>query len=254
MFPNLFDKQVEEEVGDEACDRLFESCDPRPLSTDGDGSAAESVKKVTYGGEEWQQQQAKRLMEQLGTVLSEDLLKAKAESKAPLFRIDLREGFRQQRARPLRRRSHEEQKIIDDFIAVMVKAGMIEECRVPHAASLVLVRQKGKIRICVDFRDLNKGTIADIYPQDRADEILASFKGKKYFSTLDATSGYWQVGIEEASRHLTAFRTKKGTFMWRRLPFGLINAPAHYNRWMEKVLAGLPVFRYVDDIIIATET
>ena len=42
--------------------------------------------------------------------------------------------------------------------------------------------------------------------------------------------------------------------MWRRLPFGLVNAPAHYNRWMEKVLAGLPVFRYVDDIIIATET
>jgi hypothetical protein len=94
------------------------------------------VGKVTYGGEEWQQQEAKRLMEQLGTVLSEDLLKSKSESKAPLFRIDLREGYRQARTRPLKRRSHEEQKVIDDFITVMVKAGMIEECRVPYAASL----------------------------------------------------------------------------------------------------------------------
>ena len=209
---------------------------------------------LQYGGTTDEQKQAKELMAKLSEVLAEDLTQVKTESKAPLFRIDLKEGFRLGRTRPLRRRSEEEQKAIDDFLKVMVEAGLIVKCQVPQAAVLVLVRRKSKIRVCVDFRMLNAGTIADIFPQESADEILSSFKGARYFSTLDATSGYWQVPIEKASRYLTAFTTKRGTFMWTRVPFGLVNAPAHYNRWMEGVLAGLPVKRYVDDIIIATKT
>ena len=211
---------------------------------------------MRFGGTGAQQTQARALIRALSAVLCEDLTKALQESKAPLFRIDLKDGFRERRgrSRPLRRRSDEEARAIKEFIETMVSAGMIEQCSVPQAADLVLVRQKAKkkIRICVDFRELNSGTIVDQYPQACADEILSSFNGCKYFSTLDATSGYWQV--EEASRFLTAFRTKYGTYMWKRLPFGLVNAPAHYNRWMEQVLEGLPVFRYVDDIIIATAT
>lgn len=235
--------------------KLFEECDPRP--TEHQAKGMKDVERMKFGGTTREQKEAKALVNAFGSVLCEDLTKAaRVESKAPLFRIDLKEGFRERRtrSRPLRRRSAEEDQAIKDFVDTMVNAGMIEKCTVPQAASLVLVRQKSKIRICVDFRELNSGTIVDQYPQACADEILSSFHGAKYFSTLDATSGYWQVGIEEASRSLTAFKTKYGTYMWNRLPFGLINAPAHYNRWMEQVLEGLPVFRYVDDIIIATKT
>jgi hypothetical protein len=249
LFPNIFEKAREEVVEDN--EQLFEACDPRPVDDD----PRPNIERVQFGGTAEQIAEAKKLVEALSKVLCEDLTKAMEESKAPLFRIDLKEGFRERRrTRPLRRRSQEEEKAVADFIAVMVRAGMIKDCNVPQAASLVLVRQKSKIRICVDFRELNEGTIVDQYPQARSDEILGSLHGCKYFSTLDATSGYWQVGIEKASQYLTAFKTKLGTYMWTRLPFGLVNAPAHYNRWMEKVLAGLPVFRYVDDIIIATET
>ena len=120
------------------------------MDGEGSGTGEESLGRVSFGGEDWQRKEAEEVMRQLSTVLSEDLTKAKQESKAPLFRIDLKEGFRTARARPgpMRRRSEEEQKLIDDFISVMVAAGLIKECRVPNAADLVLVRQKSKIRIC----------------------------------------------------------------------------------------------------------
>ena len=112
LFPNLFDKKIEEEVGDDATAKLFEYCDPRPVDGGGSGTGEESLGRVSFGGEDWQRKEAKELMSQLSTVLSEDLTKAKQESKAPLFRIDLKEGFRTARARPgpIRRRSEEEQK------------------------------------------------------------------------------------------------------------------------------------------------
>jgi hypothetical protein len=151
LFPNLFDKKIEEEVGDDATAKLFEYCDPRPVDGEGSGTSEESLGRVSFGGEDWQRKEAKELMSQLSTVLSEDLTKAKQESKAPLFRIDLKEGFRTARARPgpMRRRSEEEQRLIDDFNKTMADAGLIKECRVPQAADLVLVRQKSKIRICI---------------------------------------------------------------------------------------------------------
>jgi hypothetical protein len=101
---------------------------------------------------------------------------------------------------------------------------------------------------------LNEGTKEDLYPQERADQVLASFEGCKFFSTLDATSGYWQVPIAKESQHLVAFKSAPGPFQWTTLPFGLVKAPSHYNRCMTKVLDGLDAKRYVDDIIIASRT
>ena len=228
---------------------MFEVCEPEPTVKGGTveiGEQLELKQRSTIEG----------IVEEFEREFADDLLNTELNTKAPPFKIDLKEGFRLERLRSgNRKRSPEEAQTIKDFVTKMSKAGLIEEAyNVPHAACLVLVKQKGKTRVCIDFRHLNEGTKEDLYPQERADQVLASFEGCKFLSTLDATSGYWQVPIAQESQHLVAFKCAQGTFKWTRLPFGLVNAPSHYNRWMTKVLDGLDVKRYVDDIIIASRT
>ena len=202
-------------------------CEPSPTS-------AENVQRPTIGqgGTELTENQktiAESLVDRFLATFCEDLTKINHTSEAPLFKIDLKESMRRRRTAKLRRRSAEEQKVIQEFLDKMSDANMIEKCVAPAAAPLVLVRQNGKIRVCVDYRELNQNTTIDVHPQARADEILSAFAGAKYFSTLDCTSGYWQVAIDKGSQLHTAFRCAQGTFQWKRLPFGLVNAPAHYN-------------------------
>jgi hypothetical protein len=227
---------------------LFELCDPEPL-TEIDG-----VKISSYLDRE-KKRQIEEIVKEFSAEFVEDLLKCELKNGAPTFKIKLKEDYKPVRAGKLRRRSKEETALIKEFVSKMTEAGMLEECGyTPNAANLVLVRKNGKTRVCVDFRALNEGTVEDLFPQERADEVLSSFEGCKYFTTLDATSGYWQVPIEETTQSLVAFKCSFGTFKWTRLPFGLVNAPSHYNRWMTEVLHGLGVKRYVDDIIIASAT
>jgi hypothetical protein len=154
----------------------------------------------------------------------------------------------------MHRRSEEEKRTIDEFVTRMVAAGMLEPCRAPMASPLVLVKQKGKTRICVDYRAINEITTPDVFPQERIDDILASFEGCRWFSSVDTTSGYWQVPVDEGSSDFTAFRCERGVFRWKVLPFGLINAPSHFNRWLNRIFSDSKVFRYVDDLIIASKT
>ena len=152
------------------------------------------------------------IVEEFEREFADDLLNTELNTKAPPFKIDLKEGFRLERLRSgNRKRSPEEAQTIKDFVTKMSKAGLIEEAyNVPHAACLVLVKQKGKTRVCIDFRHLNEGTKEDLYPQERADQVLASFEGCKFFSTLDATSGYWQVPIARSLSILSRLSVRKG--------------------------------------------
>lgn len=121
--------------------------------------------------------------------------------------------------------------------------------------NIVLVRKKdNSLRICTDFRFLNSRTISDAYSLPRVDEILEALSGSKYFSVLDMGSGYHQVEIEEKQKERTAFTVGPlGFFEYNRMPFGLSNAPATYQRLMEQCLDGLHLgicFIYLDDVII----
>jgi hypothetical protein len=121
-----------------------------------------------------------------------------------------------------------------------------------------LVKKKnGKLRFCIDYRKLNKVTKKDAYPLPRVDEMLDTLSGSKWFSTLDLASGYWQVLMHRNDREKTAFVTRFGTYEFNVMPFGLCNAPATFQRLMDRVykeIAWKFVVVYLDDTIIYSRT
>eukprot|EP00731_Ephydatia_muelleri_P009146 Em0004g1484a len=148
---------------------------------------------------------------------------------------------------------HQQQEVrglLDD----MLSQGIIEPSCGPWASPIVLAKKKdGTTRFCVDFRRLNDCTRKDAQPLPRIDDTLDALGGAQYFSTLDLASGYWQVEVDSRDREKTAFVTPFGLFQFRVMPFGLCNAPATFQRLMERVLAGLhwmTCLVYLDDIII----
>ena len=108
------------------------------------------------------------------------------------------------------------------------------------------------MRFCVDYRPLNSVTRKDSYPLPRIDESLDLVSGSSWFSSVDLQSGYWQVPLSPEARPKTAFCTDRGLWQLRVLSFGLCNAPATFERLMDRVLAGIPHQRclmYLDDIL-----
>ena len=147
------------------------------------------------------------------------------------------------------------QKIKQEEVCIeeMLSGGQIEPSDSPWSAPVVLVTKKdGGTRFCVDYRRLNLATVKDAYLQPRIDDILDMLAGKRWFSTLDLPSGYWQVSLSPEARCKTAFATHSGLFQFRVMPFGLCNAPATFERLMDRALQGLRWSRclvYLDDII-----
>ena len=136
--------------------------------------------------------------------------------------------------------------------------GVIEPSDSPWAANVVLVRKKdGTKRFCVDYRGLNAVTIKDAYPVPRIDETLDALSGAQWFSALDLASGYWQVALDEEASQKSTFVVRNGLYRWKCMPFGLCNAPATFERLMEKVMRGLQwdiLLIYLDDVIVFCRT
>ena len=151
-------------------------------------------------------------------------------------------------------------KELSKLVSDMLENGVIEESSSPWASPIVLVRKKdGSLRFCVDYRKLNGVTRKDVFPLPRIDDLLDQLAGKKIFSTLDAKSGYWQIRMSEESKAKTAFATMSGLYEFKVMPFGLCNAPATFQRLMQKVLSGLgsgdPFCEvFIDDIIVFSDT
>lgn len=140
----------------------------------------------------------------------------------------------------------------------MLQQRVIEDSKSPWAAPIVLVRKKdGALRFCVDYRRLNAVTTRDAYLLPRIEESLAALGKAKFFSTLDLASGFWKIPVAEADRPKTAFITPMGLWQFKRMPFGLNNAPATFQRTIEHCLGDMnldSILIYLDDIVVFSAT
>ena len=140
----------------------------------------------------------------------------------------------------------------------LLAAGIIKESRSPYASPIVLARKKnGQLRMCVDYRTLNRRTIPDQYTVPRIDDALDCLSGSKWFSVLDLRSGYYQIPMTEEDKEKTAFICPLGFFQFERMPQGITGAPATFQRLMEKAVGDmhmLEVIVYLDDLIVFGKT
>lgn len=149
----------------------------------------------------------------------------------------------------------EVQRQIDD----MLHNGIIRKSNSPYSSPIWIVPKhldasgKKKWRIVVDYRKLNEISVSDKFPIPNIDEILDKLGRANYFSTLDLAKGFHQIEIDPSSIAKTAFSTNLGHYEFTRMPFGLKNAPATFQRLMNEIFGeyiGKFCMVYLDDIII----
>lgn len=147
------------------------------------------------------------------------------------------------------------QETVQEEVKEMLQRGIIEPSESPYQAPIVMVKKKdGTMRLCIDFRQLNKVLIPDSEPIPRVDMMFAKLGKSRYFSKFDFSKGYWQVSMHEDSKHMTAFSSTSGFYQFRFIPFGIKAAPAVFIRLMRKVVEGVSnIYHYFDDVLIATE-
>ncbi|GFU94619.1 hypothetical protein TNCV_2984131 [Trichonephila clavipes] len=125
--------------------------------------------------------------------------------------------------------------VLREHIEELLKQNVIEECESPYAAPVVLVpKPNGKVRLCVDYRKLYSITKVDAYPLPRVDDLLNEATPTSFMSTIDLQSGYHQVKDADVDQDNTAFVCPFGTYRYLRMPFGLRNALATFQRLIDK--------------------
>lgn len=153
--------------------------------------------------------------------------------------------------------AHKEE--INRQVTDLIENKIISPSDSPYSSPLWIVPKKAdskgnkRWRMVVDFRALNEKTLGDAYPLPNITDILDQLGSSKYFSVFDLASGFHQIPMHESDAQKTAFSTPYGHYQFNRMPFGLKNAPATFQRLMDQVLSGLQgteLFVYLDDIVI----
>jgi len=169
-------------------------------------------------------------------------------------------------ARPVKRNPyrtpHALKPVVEEHINEMLEKEIIEPSKSPWSSSIVLVQKKSrdgsiKYRFCVDYRTLNAVTKPDAYPIPNITDTLDSLGQSKVFTVLDMASGYHEIPIKPEHKEKTAFSCHRGHYQFIKMPFGLNNAPATYQRFIDVILMGLKgiyCLVYLDDIICFSAT
>ncbi|KAJ9556778.1 hypothetical protein OSB04_011392 [Centaurea solstitialis] len=173
------------------------------------------------------------------------------------FRIDLVPGAAPVAKSPYRLAPPEMQELSNQLEELLAK-GFIRPSSSPWGAPILFVKKKdGSLRMCIDYRELNKLTVKNRYPLPRIDDLFDQLQGAAWFSKIDLRSGYHQLKVREEDVHKTAFRTRYGHYEFVVMPFGLTNAPAAFMDLMNRVCRPLldrSVIVFIDDILIYSKT
>lgn len=147
---------------------------------------------------------------------------------------------------------------VREIVKELMNNDIIRESESAYASPILLVRKKnGEERMCIDYRSINRKCLKMNQPLPRIDDLLDNLEGNSFYTTLDLASGYHQIPVDEESVQKTAFVTPDGHYEFLRMPFGLVNAPAIFQRTINKILGPLrfdSAMAYLDDILIPSVT
>ncbi|XP_057250646.1 transposon Tf2-1 polyprotein [Beta vulgaris subsp. vulgaris] len=179
------------------------------------------------------------------------------DPRVVVHRLAIKKGVSSKK-QPQRRFRPELIPEIENEVNKLIDAGFIREVKYPTwIANIVPVRKKnGQLRVCVDFRDLNDACPKDDFPLPVTEIMIDATTGHEALSFMDCTAGYNQILMAPEDQEATAFRTPKGIFCYKVMPFGLKNAGATYQRAMQKIFEDMmhkTVECYVDDLVVKSK-
>ena len=222
-----------------------------------------SFRVVVVKGEETSNLLARSVSEKMGLVIhaeeiSREIFDSGGLLKTSPVKIELKENAIPYAMTTARRVPFPLMNSVKEELERMVDSGTIREITEPTdwCSPMVPVRKKnGKLRICVDLKKLNVSVKRERYMLPTLVDIAPKLNGAKYFSTLDAYTGFYQIPLDSESQKLTTFITPFGRYCFQRVPFGITSAPEIFQRKMAELLQGIEgVVVIMDDILVFGKT
>jgi len=208
---------------------------------------SEGLEKPVYPKE------IQELLSSFDDVFPDDLPDRLPPRRNVVHHIELEENAKPPNRRPYRLSPAESEELTKQ-LAELKEKGFIRPSTSSFSSPILFVKKKdGSMRMCVDYRALNKITVKDRFPLPRIDELFDHLSGATIFSKIDLRSGYHQIRIAEGDIHKSAFTCSEGLFEYLVMPFGQSNAPATFMRAMHdslKPFIGKFVLVFLDDILI----
>ena len=209
------------------------------------------------GTEAHHEEELQELLAEYKDVFPEELPKGLPPKRSVEMAINLEEKAKPKMG-PIYKLSKKELEEMKKQIEEALGLGFIRPSISPWGSPVLFTPKKdGSLRMCIDYRALNKQTIKNQVPLPRIDEVWDQVGGSKYFSTIDLRSGYHQIRIKDSDIEKTAFRTRYGQFEYLVTPFGLTGAPGCFQTLMNNIFRPYLdnfILVYLDDILIYSKT
>ncbi|XP_066990453.1 uncharacterized protein [Macrobrachium rosenbergii] len=143
-----------------------------------------------------------------------------------------------------------------EAVQYLLTNGLIKPCCSPWASpSLLTPKEDGTDRLCTDFRKVNELTVTDSFPLPRLDDLIDSVGNEKFVTKIDLQKGYYQALLTPKATEISALLTPDGLYKYLRMPFGMKNAPATFQRIINYVIRDLEgIFAYLDDLLVVSKT
>lgn len=216
-----------------------------------------TVEDITVENEPEQTEQLREILQLYKDVFRDELPEGLPPERTTFHSIPLKEGSVPP-ARRMYRLSRLEAEEVKRQVLSLLQKGLIQPSSSPYGAPVLFApKPDGTLRMCIDYRALNKQTIKNRYPLPRIDDLLDKLHGAKYFSSLDLTQAYYQVRLKPEDVPKTAFTTPDGLYEFKVLCFGLSNAPATFQTIVNTIFSdcvGKFLLAYLDDLMIYSKT